>query len=255
MQIVAATGRLSSKDPNLQNIPIRTEQGREIRKAFVPSGKDRVLVAADYSQVELRIAAAMSNEKGLIEAFQQGKDIHAATAAKVFGVTLEEVTREQRSQAKAVNFGILYGQGAFGLAETLGISRKEAKSIIDAYHEQFAGLEAFTQDCIAQARESGQAVTLLGRRRPLPDIHSNNAVVRAFAERNAVNTPIQGSAADIIKVAMIDVHKELRGMESKLTMQVHDELVVDAAVAELDEVKLILATCMAKAANLAVPWS
>ena len=182
MQVVAATGRLSSKDPNLQNIPIRTEQGREIRKAFVPRDKDHVLVAADYSQVELRIAAAMSQEQGLIEAFRKGEDIHAATAAKVFGVALDDVTREQRSQAKAVNFGILYGQGAFGLAETLGISRKEAKSIIDAYHAQFLGLEAFTQDCVSKARESGMATTILGRRRPLADIHSNNAVVRAFAE-------------------------------------------------------------------------
>jgi DNA polymerase-1 len=253
MQVVAATGRLSSKDPNLQNIPIRTEQGREIRKAFVPSGPDRVLVAADYSQVELRIAAAMSGEQGLIEAFQKGEDIHAATAAKVFGVALEDVTREQRSQAKAVNFGILYGQGAFGLAENLGISRKEAKSIIDAYHDQFAGLEAFTQECVAKAREAGQAVTLLGRRRPLPDIHSNNAVVRAFAERNAVNTPIQGSAADIIKVAMIDVHREMQGMESKLIMQVHDELVVDAVASEVDAVKALLVRCMERAAKLEVP--
>ncbi len=253
MQVVAATGRLSSKDPNLQNIPIRTEQGREIRKAFVPRDSDHVLVAADYSQVELRIAAAMSKEQGLIEAFQKGEDIHAATAAKVFGVALEDVTREQRSQAKAVNFGILYGQGAFGLAETLGISRKEAKSIIDAYHRQFSGLEAFTQTCVAKARESGMAKTLLGRRRPLADIHSNNAVVRAFAERNAVNTPIQGSAADIIKLAMIDVAKEMQGMKSRLIMQVHDELVVDAAMSELDEVKALLVRCMERAVNLEVP--
>ena len=253
MQVVAATGRLSSKDPNLQNIPIRTEQGREIRKAFVPRDSEHVLVAADYSQVELRIAAAMSKEHGLIEAFQKGEDIHAATAAKVFGVALEDVTREQRSQAKAVNFGILYGQGAFGLAETLGISRKEAKSIIDAYHTQFSGLEAFTQTCVAKARESGMAKTLLGRRRPLADIHSNNAVVRAFAERNAVNTPIQGSAADIIKVAMIDVAKEMQGMKSRLIMQVHDELVVDAAMSELDEVKALLVRCMERAVNLEVP--
>ena len=253
MQVVAATGRLSSKDPNLQNIPIRTEQGREIRKAFVPRDKDHVLVAADYSQVELRIAAAMSQEQGLIEAFRKGEDIHAATAAKVFGVALDDVTREQRSQAKAVNFGILYGQGAFGLAETLGISRKEAKSIIDAYHAQFLGLEAFTQDCVSKARESGMATTILGRRRPLADIHSNNAVVRAFAERNAVNTPIQGSAADIIKVAMIEVAREMQGMQSRLIMQVHDELVVDAAVTELDEVKALLVRCMERAVKLDVP--
>jgi DNA polymerase-1 len=253
MQVVAATGRLSSKDPNLQNIPIRTEQGREIRKAFVPRSADHVLVAADYSQVELRIAAAMSGEQGLIEAFQHGEDIHAATAAKVFGVGLEEVTREQRSQAKAVNFGILYGQGAFGLAENLGISRREAKGIIDAYHTQFSGLEAFTQECVSKARENGFASTLLGRRRPLPDIHSNNAVVRAFAERNAVNTPIQGSAADIIKLAMIEVAKEMKGMESKLIMQVHDELVVDASLSELDEVKALLVRCMERAIALSVP--
>ena len=253
MQVVAATGRLSSKDPNLQNIPIRTAQGREIRKAFVPRSANHVLVAADYSQVELRIAAAMSEEQGLIEAFQKGEDIHAATAAKVFGVTLEDVTREQRSQAKAVNFGILYGQGAFGLAENLGISRKEAKAIIEAYHNQFSGLDAFTQACVAKAREAGYATTLLGRRRPLPDIHSNNAVVRAFAERNAVNTPIQGSAADIIKVAMIEVAKEMKGMESKLIMQVHDELVVDAVESELDDVKALLVRCMERAVKLSVP--
>ena len=253
MQVVAATGRLSSKDPNLQNIPIRTAQGREIRKAFVPRNANHVLVAADYSQVELRIAAAMSEEQGLIEAFQKGEDIHAATAAKVFGVTLEDVTREQRSQAKAVNFGILYGQGAFGLAENLGISRKEAKAIIEAYHKQFSGLDAFTQACVAKAREAGYATTLLGRRRPLPDIHSNNAVVRAFAERNAVNTPIQGSAADIIKVAMIEVAKEMKGMESKLIMQVHDELVVDAVESELDDVKALLVRCMERAVKLSVP--
>lgn len=253
MQGVAATGRLSSKDPNLQNIPIRTAQGREIRKAFVPSGPGRVLVAADYSQVELRIAAAMSGEKGLIDAFQQGLDIHAATASKVFGVGLEEVSREQRSQAKAVNFGILYGQGAFGLAENLGISRKEAKSIIESYHAQFSGLEAFTQECVAKAREAGKATTLLGRHRPLPDINSNNAVVRAFAERNAVNTPIQGSAADIIKVAMIRVAEAMEGMKSKLIMQVHDELVVDATTDELDRVKSLLVECMEGAVTLDVP--
>ena len=253
MQVVAATGRLSSKDPNLQNIPIRTAQGREIRKAFVPRSANHVLVAADYSQVELRIAAAMSQEQGLIEAFQKGEDIHSATAAKVFGVPLDDVSREQRSQAKAVNFGILYGQGAFGLAENLGISRKEAKAIIEAYHSQFSGLEAFTQTCVAQAREAGYATTLLGRRRPLPDIHSNNAVVRAFAERNAVNTPIQGSAADIIKVAMIEVAGEMKGMESKLIMQVHDELVVDAVESELDDVKALLVRCMERAVKLSVP--
>ena len=253
MQVVASTGRLSSKDPNLQNIPIRTEQGREIRKAFIPSEPHRVLVAADYSQVELRIAAAMSQEEGMMEAFRQGIDIHTATAAKVFGVPTEDVSRDQRSQAKAVNFGILYGQGAFGLAENLGISRKEAKAIIDAYHSQFAGLEAFTQKCVAEAREKGYASTLMGRRRPLPDINSNNAVVRAFAERNAVNTPIQGSAADIIKIAMVDVFKAMTDMKSKLIMQVHDELVVDAVPEELDQVKQLLITNMERAVKVDVP--
>jgi DNA polymerase-1 len=253
MQVVAATGRLSSKDPNLQNIPIRTEQGREIRKAFIPSGPNRTLLAADYSQVELRIAAAMSQEQGLIQAFQAGEDIHAATAAKVFGVPVEEVTRDQRSQAKAVNFGILYGQGAFGLAETLGIPRKEAKQIIDAYHAQFSGLQAFTKACVDRAREEGRATTLLGRRRPLPDIQSNNAVVRSFAERNAVNTPIQGSAADIIKLAMIKVHKALEGMGSQLIMQVHDELVVDVAKEELETVTRLVTQSMEDALKLEVP--
>ena len=253
MQVVAATGRLSSKDPNLQNIPIRTEQGREIRKAFIPSGPNRTLLAADYSQVELRIAAAMSQEQGLIQAFQAGEDIHAATAAKVFGVPVEEVTRDQRSQAKAVNFGILYGQGAFGLAETLGIPRKEAKQIIDAYHAQFSGLQAFTKACVDRAREEGRATTLLGRRRPLPDIQSNNAVVRSFAERNAVNTPIQGSAADIIKLAMIKVHKALEGMDSQLIMQVHDELVVDVAKEELETVTRLVTQSMEDALKLEVP--
>ena len=253
MQVVAATGRLSSKDPNLQNIPIRTEQGREIRKAFIPSGPNRTLLAADYSQVELRIAAAMSQEQGLIQAFQAGEDIHAATAAKVFGVPVEEVTRDQRSQAKAVNFGILYGQGAFGLAETLGIPRKEAKQIIDAYHAQFSGLQAFTKACVDRAREEGRATTLLGRRRPLPDIQSNNAVVRSFAERNAVNTPIQGSAADIIKLAMIKVHKALEGMDSQLIMQVHDELVVDVAKEELETVTRLVIQSMEDALKLEVP--
>ena len=195
----------------------------------------------------------MSQEQGLIQAFQAGEDIHAATAAKVFAVPVEEVTRDQRSQAKAVNFGILYGQGAFGLAETLGIPRKEAKQIIDAYHAQFSGLQAFTKACVDRAREEGRATTLLGRRRPLPDIQSNNAVVRSFAERNAVNTPIQGSAADIIKLAMIKVHKALEGMDSQLIMQVHDELVVDVAKEELETVTRLVTQSMEDALKLEVP--
>ncbi|MGB1075520.1 MAG: DNA polymerase I [Flavobacteriales bacterium] len=255
MQTVAATGRLSSKDPNLQNIPIRTPEGREIRKAFVPGDKDRVLLAADYSQVELRIAAALSQDPGLIEAFVSGEDIHAATAAKVFGVALEEVTREQRSQAKAVNFGILYGQGAFGLANTLGISRREAKSIIDAYFAQFSALQSFTADAVERVRETGYAETVLGRRRLLPDIHSNNATVRAFAERNAVNAPIQGSAADIIKVAMVQIDEALKAshLKSRMIMQVHDELVFDVPREEVHQLMPLIQKHMEEAVRLDVP--
>jgi len=255
MQTVASTGRLSSKDPNLQNIPIRTEAGRQIRKAFIPSDSDHVLLGADYSQVELRVAAAMSKDPGLCDAFKKGQDIHSATAAKVFGVPLEDVTREQRSQAKAVNFGILYGQGAFGLAEELGIKRAEAKAIIIAYHEQFATLGAFTKLCIDQARENGYAETIMGRRRKLPGINSNNGMVKAFAERNAVNAPIQGSAADIIKVAMVNLARELDegGWRSKLIMQVHDELVLDVPKSELKEIMPVVRRCMEDAVELNVP--
>jgi DNA polymerase-1 len=255
MQTVASTGRLSSKDPNLQNIPIRTEAGRQIRKAFIPRDSDHVLLGADYSQVELRVAAAMSNDPGLCEAFQKGQDIHSATASKVFGVKLEEVTREQRTQAKAVNFGILYGQGAFGLADELGIKRAEAKAIIIAYHEQFSTLEAFTKSCVDLAREKGYAETILGRRRKLPGINSNNGMVKAFAERNAVNAPIQGSAADIIKIAMVNLARELKkgGWKSKLIMQVHDELVLDVPKSELEGIMPVVKRCMEDAVELNIP--
>lgn len=254
-QTVAATGRLSSKDPNLQNIPIRTPEGQAIRKAFIPRDDDHVLIAADYSQVELRIAAALSKDQGLVDAFVQGMDIHTATAAKVFQVEPEAVDREMRSKAKAVNFGILYGQGAFGLAQNLSIPRREAKEIIDAYFEQFAALKAFTAQCVEQVREKGYAETVLGRRRYLPDIQSNNATVRAFAERNAVNAPIQGSAADIIKVAMVNIDAALKakGLKARMIMQVHDELVFDVPKSEVPELEALIGPAMTDAVTLDVP--
>ena len=255
MQAVAATGRLSSTDPNLQNIPIRTEDGRSIRKAFVASDDRHILLAADYSQVELRIAASLSNDPGLVEAFASGHDIHTATAARVFGVAIDAVERDMRSKAKAVNFGILYGQGAFGLAGVLGISRKEAKAIIDAYFEQFPTLQAFTTACVDRARACGYAETVLGRRRYLPDLQSNNATVRAFAERNAVNAPIQGSAADIIKVAMVRCARRLKeeGFATKMILQVHDELVFDVPRDELARVQPVVRETMEQAVRLQVP--
>lgn len=254
-QTVAATGRLSSKDPNLQNIPIRTEEGRTIRKAFIPRDNEHVLLAADYSQVELRIAAALSQDAGLVDAFVQGLDVHTATAAKVFKVAADEVDRDMRSKAKAVNFGILYGQGAFGLAQNLGISRTEAKEIIDAYFVEFAQLKAFTSDCVDRVRETGFAETVLGRRRYLPDIQSNNATVRAFAERNAVNAPIQGSAADIIKVAMVRMQKAIdeHRLKAKMIMQVHDELVFDVPKGEVAQLERLIEVAMSEAVKIAVP--
>ena len=254
-QTVAATGRLSSKDPNLQNIPIRTPEGRAIRKSFIPASDRHVLLAADYSQVELRIAAALSQDQGLVDAFIQGLDIHTATAAKVFAVQVEEVDRAMRSKAKAVNFGILYGQGAFGLAQNLGIPRREAKEIIDAYFEQFKDLKEFTARSVEIVREKGFAETVLGRRRYLPDIQSKNATVRAFAERNAVNAPIQGSAADIIKVAMVRVDKALKaaGLKSRMIMQVHDELVFDVLLEEVEAVRELVEDSMVQAVEISVP--
>ncbi|MBL6618966.1 MAG: DNA polymerase I [Flavobacteriales bacterium] len=255
MQAVAATGRLSSTHPNLQNIPIRTARGREIRKAFVPRDAQHVLLAADYSQVELRIVAALSGDRGLCQAFLDGADIHTATAAKVFGVAPEDVDRGQRSQAKAVNFGILYGQGAFGLAENLQIPRREAKAIIEAYFAEFPDLKAYQTELVEKAREMGYVETILGRKRWLPDITSANAVVRGFAERNAVNAPIQGSAADIIKVAMIRIHKALQeeGHRARMILQVHDELVFDVPRDEVDAVTQLVRTHMEQAVELAVP--
>ena len=255
MQAVAATGRLSSTQPNLQNIPIRTKRGREIRKAFVPRDADHVLLAADYSQVELRIVAALSQDRGLCAAFLEGADIHTATAAQVFGVAAEEVDRAQRSQAKAVNFGILYGQGAFGLAETLKIPRREAKGIIEAYFAEFADLKAYQTRVVDEAKEKGYVETVLGRKRWLPDITSANAVVRGFAERNAINAPIQGSAADIIKIAMVRIHEALKegGFAARMILQVHDELVFDVPIHEVDAVRELVQSHMEQAVELAVP--
>lgn len=255
LQTVAATGRLASNDPNLQNIPIRTEKGREIRKAFVPRNEEFLLLSADYSQIELRIIAHMSGDHNMQEAFRKGLDIHAATAAKVFNVEIAQVTREQRSRAKAVNFGIAYGQGAFGLAQNLGIPRTEAKAIIDDYFTQFPGVRNYMDEMIGFCRTNGYIKTLMGRRRYLPDITSGNNTVRAQAERIAINAPMQGTAADIIKVAMVDIHRELelRAMRSRLLLQVHDELVFDAHVDELEPLKEMVRARMQGAMELAVP--
>jgi DNA polymerase-1 len=245
-QAVAVTGRLSSTNPNLQNIPIRSERGREIRKAFIPRDPGRILVSADYSQIELRIVAAISGDPNMCEAFKQGKDIHTATAAKVYGIEEADVTKEMRYKAKSVNFGIIYGQGAFGLADNLGISRTEAKEIIDNYKKEFPNIQKYMDTQINNAKELGYVETLMGRKRWLRDINSSNFTVRGFAERNAINSPIQGSAADMIKLAMIRVHNEMKKKhwESKMILQVHDELVFDAVVDELDELKSLILTCM-----------
>ena len=245
-QAVAVTGRLSSTNPNLQNIPIRSERGKEIRKAFIPREPNRVLVSADYSQIELRIVAAISADPNMCEAFKQGKDIHTATAAKVYGISETEVTKEMRYKAKSVNFGIIYGQGAFGLAENLGISRTEAKEIIDNYKREFPNIQKYMDQQINNAKELGYVETLMGRKRWLRDINSSNFTVRGFAERNAINSPIQGSAADMIKLAMIRVHNEMKKKhwESKMILQVHDELVFDAVESELPALKELILNCM-----------
>jgi DNA polymerase I len=248
-QAAVVTGRLNSNNPNLQNIPIKTERGREIRKAFIPRDGNHVLVSADYSQIELRIVAALSGDKVMCEAFRQCKDVHTATAAKVYGVEEEAVTKEMRRKAKSVNFGIIYGQGAFGLAENLGISRTEAKTIIDNYKKEFEGVTRYMDDMINFARERGYVQTVLGRKRWLRDINSNNFTVRGYAERNAINSPIQGTAADMIKLAMVKVHRSIKekGFRSKMILQVHDELVFDAVEDEVEELKPIVLQCMQSA--------
>lgn len=255
MQTVTATGRLSSNNPNLQNIPIRSERGKEIRKAFIARDKDHYLMAADYSQIELRIIAALANDENMIRAFREKVDIHKATAAKVFHVDLEEVTKDQRSAAKAVNFGIIYGQSAFGLSQNLGISRTEAKQIIDAYFAQYGTIKTYMDQAVQKAREEGFVETIMKRRRYLPDINSANAVVRGFAERNAINAPIQGSAADIVKLAMVAVHKAMKEaqVKSKMILQVHDELVFDIHKDEVDVMQKLVRESMEKAVDLIVP--
>ena len=255
MQTVAATGRLSSNNPNLQNIPIRTERGRQVRKAFIPRNEDYILLAADYSQIELRVIAALSEEENMINAFTNGEDIHASTAAKVFNVPLNEVTREQRSNAKTINFGIIYGVSAFGLSNQTNLTRTEAKELIDTYYTTYPKLREFINKQIAFARDNGYVETVLGRRRYLKDINSRNAVVRGAAERNAVNAPIQGSAADIIKIAMINIHHKLLegGFKTKMLLQVHDELVFDVYKPELETMKLLIQHEMENAYQLAVP--
>jgi DNA polymerase I len=254
-QAVAATGRLSSNNPNLQNIPIRTERGKQVRKAFIPRDENYVLLAADYSQIELRIIAALSEEETMMNAFKNGEDIHASTAAKVFNVPLNEVTKEQRSNAKTVNFGIIYGVSAFGLSNQTDLSRSEAKELIDTYYETYPKLRNYMSDQVDFARDHGYVETVLNRRRYLKDINSQNAVVRGAAERNAVNAPIQGSAADIIKLAMINIHKrfEKENFKSKMLLQVHDELVFDAHKDELEIIKPIIKYEMENAFKMTVP--
>ena len=254
-QVVAVTGRLSSDNPNLQNIPVRTERGKQIRKAFIPRNEDYILLCADYSQIELRVVASISEDKNMCEAFNLGKDIHTATAAKVYGIEESEVTKEMRYKAKSVNFGIIYGQGAFGLAENLAISRTEAKELIENYFEQYGSIKSYMEKEINFAREHGYVETLMGRKRWLKNITSNSQMERAFAERNAINAPIQGSAADMIKVAMINIHNELKLMnvKSKMILQVHDELVFDVYKPELDLIKPIVEKHMQNALPLKVP--
>lgn len=254
-QAVAATGRLSSNNPNLQNIPIRTERGREVRKAFIPRDNEHVIVSADYSQIELRIIAEISKDENMMEAFVNGLDIHTATAAKVYGISLDEVNSTQRRNAKAVNFGIIYGQSAFGLSQNLGIPRKEAAEIIENYFNTYPNIKKYMSDTMNFARENGYVETIMGRRRYLRDINSANQTVRGFAERNAINAPIQGSAADMIKIAMIRIHQDIKDQKlgSKMTMQVHDELVFDVLVNETEIMKKIIIDRMKNAIKMEVP--
>jgi DNA polymerase-1 len=254
-QAVAATGRLSSNNPNLQNIPIRTERGQEVRRAFIPRDENHVLLSADYSQIELRIIAHVSKDEGMIEAFRDGLDIHTATAARVWGVTLDEVDKEMRRRAKTVNFGIIYGISAFGLSQRIGIPRGEAKEIIENYFSKFPGIKDYMDTTQDFARQHGYVETLMGRRRYIRDINSKNATVRGFAERNAINAPIQGSAADLIKMAMIDIHKWLKNsdLQTKMILQVHDELLFDVPKGEVDLVKPLIVSYMSNAMKLDVP--
>ena len=252
-QAVASTGRLSSSDPNLQNIPVRTEKGREIRKAFIPADNNHQLLVADYSQVELRILAHYSGDKGLIRAFKEGEDIHARTAAEVYGVAIDKVTSEQRRAAKTANFAVIYGVSAYGLSQQTELNLTESKSFIDTYFERYPNIRKYMDDTIEMARNEGYVTTLMGRRRYLPEINSKNFQVRQFAERTAINTPIQGTAADMIKMAMITIDKAMASMQSKMVLQVHDELVFDAHNDELDELKTLVNKHMSSAIKLKVP--
>jgi DNA polymerase I len=251
-QTGAATGRLSSSNPNLQNIPIKTELGREIRAAFVPrEGWD--LVVADYSQIELRLLAHLSGDPVLTDAFRNGEDIHTRTAAEVMGVPPMLVTKEARNNAKGVNFGIVYGISSFGLAANLGISRKEADTYIKSYFERYAGVKRFIDETIAKTRETGIARTMFGRERPIPDMNSRNSTARGFAERTAVNSPIQGTAAELVKLAMVRIDKALEGWRSKLLLQVHDELVLESPPEEAEKLQAVVKREMEGVAELSVP--
>ncbi|MFN8242386.1 MAG: DNA polymerase, partial [Bacteroidales bacterium] len=253
-QAVAATGRLSSNNPNLQNIPVRDERGREIRKAFVPE-PGHIFLSADYSQIELRLMAHLSQDKSMIDDFLSGSDIHAATASKIFGVDISQVTREMRSKAKTANFGIIYGISSFGLSERLTIGRKEAKELIDGYFNSYPGVKTYMDESIRKARDLGYVTTMFGRKRYVRDIHSRNQVVRGNAERNAINAPIQGAAADIIKIAMVRIHERFRkeNIKGKMILQVHDELIFELVPDELSKVKEIVISEMSGAAGLRVP--
>jgi len=254
-QAIAATGRLSSANPNLQNIPIREERGREIRKSFIPSDNNHILLAADYSQIELRLMAHMSKDKNMLEAFNNNEDIHVATAAKINKVPLNQVTKEMRSSAKTANFGIIYGISSFGLSQRLHISRSDAKALIDGYFSAYFGVKSYMDECIHHAREKGYVTTIMGRKRVLSNINSRNATVRGFAERNAINAPIQGSAADIIKKAMINIHNKLleRNYKAKMILQVHDELIFDVPHEEIEEIKKLVKHEMENVVKLNVP--
>ncbi|HRS21472.1 MAG TPA: DNA polymerase I, partial [Clostridia bacterium] len=254
-QTVTATGRLSSTEPNLQNIPIRTENGRQIRKVFVPRSQEYILVDADYSQIELRVLAHISGDKGLIDTFKRNEDIHTRTASEVFGIEIKDVTPLMRGRAKAVNFGIVYGISDYGLSQDLKIPRKEAKKYIDNYFARYPGVKQYMNDIVEAARADGYVKTIMNRRRYIPEITSRNAVNRNFGERIALNTPIQGSAADLIKIAMVKVYDELkkRNLKSRLILQVHDELIVETHKSELSEVKKLVKECMENAIELSVP--
>ncbi|MFW5821622.1 MAG: DNA polymerase, partial [Bacteroidota bacterium] len=254
-QTLVATGRLSSNNPNLQNIPIREERGREIRKSFVAGSDENILIAADYSQIELRLMAHLSGDENMIKAFNNNEDIHTATAARIHNVPEEQVTREMRSRAKTANFGIIYGISAFGLSQRLKIKRTEAKGLIEGYFNSFPGVKKYMDESIARAREESCVYTIMGRKRYLPDIQSRNSMVRGIAERNAINAPIQGSAADIIKIAMVNIHKRLEeeGLRSKMIVQVHDELIFDVLKSEEEIMAKLVRHEMENAWKLDVP--